>query len=285
MAPKKGTISLADLAGDRASDTEEFDLPTPDSAAENRRIAQTKGRGKQKAVSNTRSVATKKATTKSVGRAVLSEKNNINNVANEEDEEDDDLNADTATAHKRTAKPGRKPKTARNEDLGKESEMAPKKAGRGRPKANVKTTSKRAGSPEHNIPETQAEPEGEPEPMDVEHSIEVDEIPDTQPDPARDSSMQQNHPLSAQPSSRVRHGSLQPQVSSRAYTSHRRAGSVSDSERTNDPMLRRKLGDMTKQLESMTMKYNNLRSAAVTDSTSNFEKLKKSTEQREKGML
>ncbi|KAK5087233.1 hypothetical protein LTR05_004404 [Lithohypha guttulata] len=57
----------------------------------------------------------------------------------------------------------------------------------------------------------------------------------------------------------------------------RRAGSVSDTER-GDPMLRRKLGDMTRKYESIDLKYRNLKDLAVTEANANVEKLRKQCE-------
>ncbi|KAH7359569.1 chromosome segregation protein Csm1/Pcs1-domain-containing protein [Pyrenochaeta sp. MPI-SDFR-AT-0127] len=60
----------------------------------------------------------------------------------------------------------------------------------------------------------------------------------------------------------------------------RRTGSISDSER--DPTLRRKVGDLTRKLEAMTVKYDALKNAASFEKESNFEQLKKSAEQTAK---
>ncbi|KAF1843303.1 uncharacterized protein K460DRAFT_291009 [Cucurbitaria berberidis CBS 394.84] len=57
----------------------------------------------------------------------------------------------------------------------------------------------------------------------------------------------------------------------------RRTGSVSDSER--DPVLRRKVGDLTRKLDAMTLKYDTLKETASLGKESNFEQLRKSTEQ------
>ncbi|KAF2836111.1 hypothetical protein M501DRAFT_904821, partial [Patellaria atrata CBS 101060] len=46
--------------------------------------------------------------------------------------------------------------------------------------------------------------------------------------------------------------------------------------------LRRKLGDMTKKFEALEVKYLNLKEVAMGDTESNFERLKNSTDEREK---
>lgn len=58
----------------------------------------------------------------------------------------------------------------------------------------------------------------------------------------------------------------------------RRAGSVSDTER-GDPLLRRKLGDITRKYENVDAKYRNLKEIAISEANSNFEKLRKEHDQ------
>jgi len=57
----------------------------------------------------------------------------------------------------------------------------------------------------------------------------------------------------------------------------RRAGSVSDTER-GDPMLRRKLGDITRKYENVDLKYRNLKDVAVSEASANVEKLRRQCE-------
>lgn len=57
----------------------------------------------------------------------------------------------------------------------------------------------------------------------------------------------------------------------------RRAGSVSETER-GDPMLRRKLGDITRKFENVENKYRSLKDIAVVEANSNVEKLRKQCE-------
>jgi hypothetical protein len=64
----------------------------------------------------------------------------------------------------------------------------------------------------------------------------------------------------------------------------RRAGSASDTER-NDPAIRRKLGEMTKKLENLDLKYRNVREIGIKEAEYNFEKLKKQGEESKKGTL
>ncbi|EKG15713.1 Monopolin complex subunit Csm1/Pcs1 [Macrophomina phaseolina MS6] len=112
------------------------------------------------------------------------------------------------------------------------------------------------------IPETQdAE-----DPMDVEPSIEdIPELPETQPPPKKQS--------------RARSVSKQ-----RGQAPYRRPGSAaSEVERSsNEPALRRKLGDLTKRFENLDVKYQNMRHVGVRDAETNYEKLKRSTDDRAK---
>jgi hypothetical protein len=47
--------------------------------------------------------------------------------------------------------------------------------------------------------------------------------------------------------------------------------------------MRRKIGDLTKKLEAMSAKYENLKEAASVGKESNFDQLKKKTDQTVKG--
>ena len=64
----------------------------------------------------------------------------------------------------------------------------------------------------------------------------------------------------------------------------RRAGSASDTEPNGtDPALRRKLGEMTKKVDNLERRYNNLREVGVKEAEANFEKLKAQSEAKTKG--
>lgn len=64
----------------------------------------------------------------------------------------------------------------------------------------------------------------------------------------------------------------------------RRAGSTSDTER-NDPAIRRKLGELTKKLENLDLKYRNVREIGIKEAEHNFERLKKQSEESRKGIM
>ena len=85
------------------------------------------------------------------------------------------------------------------------------------------------------------------------------------------------------PAPSAKNGSaMKPRVTS-AAARHRRAGSASDTERTSDPALRRKLTEMTTKFESMELKYRNMKEVGKQDAEINFERLKLALDERSKG--
>ena len=64
----------------------------------------------------------------------------------------------------------------------------------------------------------------------------------------------------------------------------RRGGSASDTERITDPALRRKLGELTMKCESLELKYRKLREIGIKEAETNFEKLKKQSEEQTRGI-
>jgi hypothetical protein len=84
----------------------------------------------------------------------------------------------------------------------------------------------------------------------------------------------------------ARYTTVAPSVSRSRQTSvpRRRAGSASDTER-NDPATRRKLGELTKQLENLDLKYRNVREIGIKEAERNFERLKKQSEESTKGLF
>jgi len=281
-------------------------LPTPESNSENKAparktrgtAAQTKkaalatkatakGRPATRRVSGSSAVVMKKTAAgvkkaPAKGRKALIERKEKNGSDTEEVEEFDEEEA--AVAEVKPAKRGRPAKKAQAEEEPVE-EAAPAKRGRraavakeptekkeAKGKAKTTAKSKRASEPDlepeqMTIPETQ--PESDADPMDISESIEVDEIPESMPPPPPSRPLVRR--AQAQPNSRAR----------RASAGVRRTGSVSDSER--DPAMRRKVGDLTRKLDSMTSKYETLREAASSGKESNFDQLKKRTDQIARG--
>jgi hypothetical protein len=123
---------------------------------------------------------------------------------------------------------------------------------------------------ERVVPETQ---------MDVDTSaLTLEEDNEVQPNPRPTI----RHPSRAQSVSKTRQF-----PSCQSAVGRKLAGSGSDAERggRSDPLLRRKLGDITKKFENLDVKYRNLREVGVKEAESNLEKLKKSTAERIKGTL
>lgn len=114
-------------------------------------------------------------------------------------------------------------------------------------------------------------------------------IPETQVTPEIDHSDLEDHNPGR--SQRLPQSTLRPRkhIRSDSRTRHRsdprsRTGSVSDTDRaTSDPALRRRLGDATRQLDNLTIKYNHLHDVGIKEAEANFEKLKAQSEARAKG--
>ncbi|KAL1605863.1 hypothetical protein SLS59_002982 [Nothophoma quercina] len=301
MAPRNALANLSFTVDSASEDDMTHDelnaMPTPDSNTENK-VPARKARGKAaqatKAASATKTIAkgrpatrvtetktiTKKAPAKAGRKTLAEHKNGADSDAEDADELDE---AEVTEAEPvKPAKRGRPAKAKKvEEEAPAEEEPAPAKRGRkaaatkesvAKKETKAKTatkskSSKRGAESEteaeaFTIPETQAELEEDP--MDIEDSIEVEEIPESMPPPPRPT---------AQPSARRTAASRTRQPSAGA----RRAGSVSDTER--DPALRRKVGDLTKKLEAMAAKYETLKDVATSGKESNFEQLRRRTEQ------
>lgn len=315
MAPRAAAVNLS-FTVDSASEDESVDelnaFPTPDSNTENKAPAR-KPRGKPAKMANeapaTKTTAKTRTTGRSAsgnnalgakkqsaavtkqtgtrsGRKALAERQDDNGNETDEVDEFDAEEEPVAPIEPKTTRRGRPPAktmTAQEDAViesapkkrgrkAAEKEPAPKKETKPKPAAKPTRATRRAAQAdaEATIPETQAEPEPEmdtePELMDVEPSVDMDEeVPESIPPP-------KVVPRRTQQTSRT---ARQPS------TGARRAGSVSDTER--DPALRRKVGDLTKKLESMTAKYENLKETASMGKESNFDQLKRKTEQTTKG--
>jgi hypothetical protein len=309
MAPRSAIANISFTVDSASEDDMTHDelnaLPTPESNAENKaptrkargKAAQTKttapatkstakGRpasrrasgGSVLGVKKANAAVAKKAPAKA-GRKALTERKDVNGS---DTEEVDEFDEEEEAAPAKTTKRGRPAKAQKPQDDDIVEAPAPAKRGRKptakepvakkEPKTKAAARSKtkmadaEAEPPVMTIPETQPEPDLDP--MDVEDSIEVDEIPESMPPPPRPS---------------ARRAQAQPSRSRQISAGARRAGSASDSER--DPALRRKVGDLTRKLESMTVKYDALKEAATSGKESNFDQLKKRTEQAAKGTI
>jgi hypothetical protein len=284
MAPhKSATLSamVDPLSEDEFLRTDIDLMPTPDSQTEN--IAPTKrkaGRPKAAVSASTSKITKPKvasrrtsavnmpktktlvAVAKKNSRKALEERTTNPTDGNETEEVD---SFDDAPKKRSGAKAAREAPVKRGKTgtTSRTTEAAPKKAGRPKRVEPVMEVSE--------VQETQADS------MDVDPTemAEMDETIIPPPEPVRKPIARQ------QVSSRARSNSRQPDL---LASRHRRAGSASDTERANDPALRRKLGEMTKKFENLDLKYRNLKELSTTESQSNFDKLRKSTDKKAKGL-
>ncbi|KAJ4360165.1 uncharacterized protein N0V89_000725 [Didymosphaeria variabile] len=303
---RHGTAANLSFTVDSASEDESIDelnaFPTPDSNTENKAPTR-KPRGKvaqmaKPAVATKAAVKAKTTTRRASGNSVLGAKkqgaavakktgarggrnalaerpNNNGNETEEVDEFDVEEEPIAPVEHKTTrrGRPATKARAAQEEaELAKEpgprkrgrkaveKEHAPKKEAK--PKAAAKSRATKHVHAEADATILETQPEHEPELMEFEPSIEIEEVPESMPDPPKPA------PRCARQTSRT---------TRQASAGPRRAGSASDTER--DPVLRRKVGDLIQKLEAMSVKYENLKEAATSGRESNFDQLKRKSEQ------
>ena len=299
MPKVKQQATLSGLI-DSDSEDDQFGMPTPDSAAENKMPAK-KGRGRPKAAS-TKPAPTKVTKTKAkdparrtsgrlVAKAMEMEtdatpapvptktkrpalKDKTNQYAGDEDELDEfdrDVVMDGTVEDSMVAAKKTKSKVAKKAAVARGTSGKAVKKNNGiqegpeasKPKARAMKKQKPAEpSPEKIVQETQYEG------MDVDIDVDVDEVVNEPVSkPARSTSRTHSHSRQRQPS-----------------VQRRRAGSASDTER-NDPALRRKLGEMTKKYEVLNIKYQDLRQIGVKEAERNMDKLRKEGESTNKSKL
>jgi hypothetical protein len=296
---KQGHSTLSGLIESDSEGAQFVDaMPTPDSAAENKAPGN-KARGRPKVavvkVTKTKAPARRtsgrltakanpnpSATTKNK-RTALADKTNQQYASETEEVEEFDVNEDVDMGGQDIEDPlvavkQTKPKATKKRptttvkgrsmpeiSLPKDSIDATPEA----PKPVSRVTKKRGParkeipadpSPEKVVMETQP-------PMDIDADTEEEIVEETVTKTARNAS-------GARSNSRHRQPSLQ----------QRRAGSASDAER-NDPVLRRKLGEVTKKYENLHLKYQDLREIGLKEAERNFERLKKQSEEKTKSTL
>ncbi|KAK6609881.1 hypothetical protein QC760_004657 [Botrytis cinerea] len=184
------------------------------------------------------------------------------------DELDTEVTAPEEVEAKATKKPtatrGRAAKTVVPEPEIAEEVVAPVgKKGRPGRKGKAKVQEEPVAeqeSPEKVIQETQV-PEMD---MELEEDIEEPEQEDSIPEVKRKESRSHND-------SRRRQMSV----------SRHRAGSASDTER-NEPAVRRRLGELSKKLEHVEVKYQDLRDVGVKEAEKTFDRYKKAAEEKAK---
>lgn len=274
---------------DTDSDDGRNAMPTPDSAAENM-PPPSRPRGRPKAASGKiskpitvqRRLSGKAPKGKRGRRPVLTDRRNQQNgndteeVDEFEDQGDHGMEGDASHDELEEAFRENVRKAPVGKTRGRKAKTRPRKipvapeipatqlpvinATKKAPQNKKKPTAKFSAEVEETIEETQKMiQETQPSPMDLDVS-ENEIIPE---------------PTPVAPRARPR-----PPVNSRqASLTRRRPGSASDTERS-DPVVRRKLGDMTKKFENLDLKYRNLRDLGIKEAENNFERLSKQCEEK-----
>lgn len=279
MPPTKGA-TLASML-DYSEDDLDIEMLTPDSQIENKVPTKCKPGPKKAAPATKPKVSTRRTSTGSVlnkpmaitrKKKALAEAKTVLDDGNDTEEVDDfdepppKAKRGAKAPAKPLAKRGRKPKVMEPEP---EVEEAPAKPAKKAPAAKA-TRGKRAKEPEPVISETQ------PDPMNIEETEIPTEIPETD-----QIASEPPKPLAQRATTgRARSMSRQPE---RLASRHRRGGSASDIERAGEPALRRKLGEITKKFENLDLKYRGLKELGTTEAQSNFDRLRRSADQRAKG--
>jgi hypothetical protein len=269
---RSGLSALVDSDSEDAHYADHDAMPTPELSTENMppaknargktKVAAAKGvRAKAPArrASAGRSVASKK------GRIALADKTNKQHGASdtEEVEEFEQQEEETIIEEMHSG------------DELNDSLVAPKKKGAHSNKS--KPTSKASSKPDKNPTKSKRQPPAEPMPEEMI----IQETQDSAMELDDDGDEQVEDPT---PRATVRHTQVARAGSRSRQTSvpRRRAGSASDTER-NDPAMRRKLGDMTKKLENLDLKYRNLREVGIKQAEVKFDAMRKQKEDAAKG--
>jgi hypothetical protein len=117
-----------------------------------------------------------------------------------------------------------------------------------------------------------------PKPQEVEE--EVTEIPETQQPENYGTSFDDALPEEEPPTRQI----SDPLERRLPSSPEKRLGYSSSSDSGSDAALRRRLGEMTQKYESLELKYRDLRELAVKEADNNFDRLKRQTDEKSKGM-
>lgn len=268
----------ARAAAGAPDDSEEDDLNNASTGPENKRTmpAATRAKTTRRASAGKPAPKRKAAAPKAQPRQALKDRTNEQHAS--DTEEVDEFDNDNMEASKPKAKRAKTATATKNTKKTAAPKSAPAKKGK---------VAKRAPSPEPlaMIPETQQDPD---QMDDVEQSIEISLDPSNmdiaqEPTPKPVQKFYQRapsvpvQPLHPRPSARP--ASVQP-----TYAPVRdRSGSAGGGERrVGDPELRRALNEMTKKYENLQLKYEALEDVGKADAETNFEKLKRASDQKAK---
>lgn len=279
---------LVDSDSDDIQFVERDAMPTPDSAAENKAPGK-RGRGRPKAAVSAKVTKTKAPARRTSGRLVakskavaapkgkrkaLADKTNQQHASDTEEVEEFD---DIAMGGEPDPLVAKEP----------ESKATKKKAPVGRGKiAKEVSTNTNYSIEDITPPAPRLESRATKEKLPLKRQaptaptskevIQESQVPDMEID--GDEEVEQDISVEIQSAQRPRSQSRPRQPS----VPRRRAGSVLDTERS-DPILRRKLGEMTKKYESLNVKYQDLREIGLKEAERNFERLKKQSEEKTAG--
>ncbi|KAI1386282.1 chromosome segregation protein Csm1/Pcs1-domain-containing protein [Hypoxylon trugodes] len=185
----------------------------------------------------------------------------------EEDEEEDEISITSDTK----PKGGRgRPRAAKVQKISEEEEPSITDQS----ETAARPATKRGRKPRTKVDEAPAEPEI-PETQPVEK-----EIPETQAIEITELSIEEYEQIGDLPSyNRARSSSVQRLQPHGLFSATRRTVPASDSE-LHEPLMRRKVGDLTRKYESLEAKYRDLREIGVKEAERNFDRLKKQTEEK-----
>lgn len=292
MSKVKRASTLSGLVDSDVEDMMFHELPTPDSAAENRAPAK-KTRGRPKVAPNkvtktkaparrtsgrltTKSEMTNTAPTKGKRKA-LADKTNHQYDGETEDVDDfeqdlvmeDPEVEDVIPAKQTKAKPAKKAAAPR----GKAAKVTRTSVGDSQAIHQLapRATAKKGRPARKEIPD-------EPSPEKVIQETQQDGM-----DLDGDADEEVEESVIEQSVARIAHNSRQTSHSRprQQLISRQRAGSASDTER-GDPNLRRKLGEMTKKYENLQLKHQDLREIGLKEAERNYETLRKQSEDKTK---
>lgn len=185
----------------------------------------------------------------------------------------DELDAEVIAVKESKAKDAKKPATARGrtaKTVAPEPDVAEETVApvgkKGRPGRKGKGKAQEEPAPEQQSPEKVIQETQVPE-VEMETEVDIEEY----------SILENSIPEVKRKESRPYNESRRRQMS----VSRHRAGSASDTER-NEPAVRRRLGELTKKLENVEGKYQDLREVGVKEAEKTFDRYKKAAEEKTK---
>jgi prefoldin subunit 5 len=274
---KYGKSTLSGLIDSDSEDTQFVEaMPTPDSATESRGAAK-KGRGRAKVapgkvtktkaparrlsgrlIAKGKAAAAEPAPAKSKRKA-LADKTNQQGADDTEEVDEFGQNEDT--------------------EMGDELDVTAVAVKENKPQAAKKMTTSGRGITKKKAPAKRAAPIAKAvNRVVLESQVPDPEIQNTQAEEEVETPIEK----AVQKPVRAREHSHARQLSRQPSQQRRRAGSIPDTER-GDPILRRKLGDITKKYETVNVRYQDVREIGMKEAERNVERLRKRNEEEKAG--